>query len=78
LNQDKHLLVVEESDERVTIFACINCERRVLIDRVGRDYVVLDAGDVWALHSGVSGPVSLAVTAQQATDDVSDWPQALD
>ena len=69
MNQESHLLVVEEVDDRVTIFACMNCERRVLIDRESRDYVVLDAGDVWALHSGVSGPISLAVTAQQRTHD---------
>jgi hypothetical protein len=65
---DSHMLVVEESDERVTVFACMNCERRVLIDRVGRDYVVLEQGDVWALHSGVSGPFSLSVEAHQQRD----------
>jgi uncharacterized membrane protein len=66
---ENHMLVVEESDERVTIFACMNCERRVLIDRISRDYVVLEQGDVWALHSGVSGPFSLAVQAQQQQHD---------
>jgi hypothetical protein len=65
MSVDNHLLVVEESDERVTIFACLNCPRRVLIDRVGRDCVVLETGDMWALHSGVSGPFSVAVQVGQ-------------
>jgi hypothetical protein len=64
MHSERHTLIVEESDDRVTIFACINCVRRVLIDRVGRDYVILDLGDEWALHSGSTGPMSITVSAQ--------------
>lgn len=63
---DYHLLVVEDSDMNDTIFACINCSRRVLIHRqTSGEYVVLAQGDIWALHSGVAGPFSITVSAVQ-------------
>ena len=44
------------------LFACPTCGRKVVVGKAVPKFVVIDRGDVYALHSGSTGGVSLAIT----------------
>ena len=56
--QQRHRLTAEADNGREILFVCDDdsCGRRLVLKRSG-EYVVIDAGDPFALHSGSVGSI---------------------
>ncbi len=59
-----HEYEVTDDDGRVVVFVCpvAGCGRRVLLDRRGDRYTVIDRGDFFAQHVGGVGPIRIGLS----------------
>ena len=58
------------------LFACPTCGRKVVVGKREPKFVVLDRGDVYALHSGSTGGLSLTARRRRLTTAPSNLEEA--
>lgn len=66
-----HEALRSEYDGRRSLFECLmpGCHFRARLDHLDGTYELLDAGDVSFMHTGVTGPLSVAVDGPTGESD---------